>query len=176
MILPVLSGEPDEQVLWVPDMIGIDGLLGNVANGTWPSANLGIFIPFTIQQTRIAYSLFYAAGTTSSGNLDMGIYDEAGNRLVSNGAVAEGAISTNVTLNIADTTLTPGRYYLGMACDGTAGGYSRWAPNANFPDLMQCKQMASAYSAGLVATATFATYTQSYLPNIGIALRSENAV
>src|SRR5271154_4607263 len=49
------------------------------------AANAAIFIPFTVPDTITIAKLAAANGTAVAGNVDMGIYSEAGNRLVSKG-------------------------------------------------------------------------------------------
>src|SRR5262245_52265293 len=60
------------------------------ATNTWPSANLAIYIPVLVQSTMTAYQIVFVVGT-QSGNCDVGIYDELGNRIVSKGSTAVAA-------------------------------------------------------------------------------------
>lgn len=69
-----------------------------------------------------AYQLLFYVGATSSGNIDVGIYDSQQNRIVSAGSTAMSAtINTVQEINIADTVLSPGEYFLAVACDNTTG-------------------------------------------------------
>jgi hypothetical protein len=80
-----------------------------------PTANRAYFFPFEIGDTFVARKGFWTTGTTATGNLDMGIYSEGGTRLISSGAVA--AVSGTVQVSDwADTTLSPGRYWLAFSC------------------------------------------------------------
>lgn len=139
----------------------------------WPSANLAIFIPMRLARPEVAYKITIGAGTTAAGNFDVGIYDAFGNRLVSAGATAKAA-STEQDINIADTRIGPGLYYLGMSADGT-NNYMGASPAGSSPVPVQrarlagTLEMASAYV--LPATATFAARTTSFIPSINVRFR-----
>lgn len=145
------------------------------ASLAWPSANLGLFVPFRIMSPVIVYKLVIGAGATAAGNFDVGIYDASGNKQVGAGSTAKGA-STEQILDITDTRLGPGLYYFGMAADGT-NNYIAFAPAGTSPvPLQKAKlagvvQMASAFSSGLVQSATFATLANAYVPAIAALLR-----
>jgi hypothetical protein len=51
-------------------------------------------------------------GATASGNMDVGIYDYAGTRLVSSGSTAQSGTSAFQDFDITDTLLGPGIFYL----------------------------------------------------------------
>jgi hypothetical protein len=85
------------------------------------AANQAFFFPFELTDFGTAYQLLFWVGATASGNIDVGIYDASLNRIVSSGPTAQGTINTVQELNIANTLLKPGRYYLASAASaGTA--------------------------------------------------------
>lgn len=139
----------------------------------WPSANLAIFIPIRLALPVVVYKLVIGAGTTAAGNFDVGIYDASGNRLVSSGATAKGAATAHV-LNITDTLIGPGLYYLAMAADGT-NNYMMLVPSGTSPVPVQKMRlsgimgMATAYV--LPAVATFAAANFPLIPLITAYLR-----
>jgi len=140
----------------------------------WPSANLAIFVPIRIPFPVVVYKLVIGAGATAAGNFDVGIYDASGNRLVSSGATAKGA-STEQVLDIADTTIGPGLFYLAMSADGT-NNYVMTTPSGSSPVPLQkvrlvgVVQMAAAYV--LPATATFAAASTAVaIPAINAQMR-----
>jgi hypothetical protein len=91
-------------------------------SGTWPANDLALFYPFTLYDWATAYQLLFWVGATSSGNIDVGIYDSQGHRIVSSGSTAMSAtVNTVQELNIADTVLPPGDYFIGVVCSTTAG-------------------------------------------------------
>lgn len=86
------------------------------------NANEAIFFPFRLTTWETAYQLLYLVGATSSGNIDVGIYDSQKNRIVSSGSTAMSAtVNTVQELNITDTVLPPGDYLLAVATDNTTG-------------------------------------------------------
>jgi len=146
---------------------------GTPASTAWPSANLAIFVPVRITNTVTAYKLVTGAGVTAAGNFDVGIYDGAGHLLIASGATAKGN-STEHIIDIADTQLGPGLYYMAMSADGT-NNYSGHTPSgATTIPLQKARlygtlEMAAAYP--LPATATFASRTTTFVPWIAMYLR-----
>lgn len=161
-----------------PEAMGITGgytaSTVTTASATWPSANLGIFYPFALNKPAIAYQFYVSNGAAVSGNLDVAIYDDAGTRLVRMGSTAQAGTSGLQFLDITDTPLAAfKRYYLGMALDNATGTTLRRGPGTGMLRAAGLVQMASAFSSGMVASATFATLTNNYCPDFGVALRSD---
>lgn len=111
-----------------PDSLGLTlpgaGLtpLGSSTSSAWPADNLALFYPFRLYDWATAYQLLFWVGATSSGNIDVGIYDSQKNLIVSSGSTAMSAtVNTVQELNITDTVLPPGDYLLGMVCSTTVG-------------------------------------------------------
>ena len=137
------------------------------ASRAWPLTNKGIFIPFSVERAVTAYQMSVQPGNTPTGNVDCGIYDLSGNRIVSSGAVAM-TIST-LAADFTDTLLKPGWYFMAAACDGTQN-LSAGTPNVNILASFGVCEMASAYP--LPATATLTRATSSYLPSLSVHLKS----
>lgn len=141
----------------------------------WPSANLAIFIPFTLAVPVTVYKMAMGAGATAAGNFDIGIYDAAGNRLVSSGATAKGS-SVEHILDVTDTVIGPGTYYLAMAADGT-NNYAVMVPSGTSPVPLQKTRLAGvmgvASSYVLPATVTYAAATLAPIPLIAAYFRSQ---
>jgi len=135
------------------------------ASAAWFSANAAVFFPFYVSEPWTARKMFVVNGATASGNLDLGIYDAAGNRLVSSGSTAQSGTSDLQLVDITDTVLQPRTlYYAALAMDGTTGTTLRFGATVN-GKAMGLHQMASAFA--LPATATFAT-TTTMVPFFGI--------
>ena len=136
-------------------------------NAAWPSANLAIYTPFMLYDefvvTRIAFR-----NSTSTGNIDLGIYDHNGVRLGSIGSTA--IPGSNVLIgNTLSLILPPGLYYMAMAHDST-GTVSRYTGSTLQRGIIRgAYQQASAFP--LPATATFATQTTSYIPSMVVSSR-----
>lgn len=143
------------------------------ASTAWPSANLAIFVPMLINEQCVAYKLICGAGLTAEGNFDIGIFDADGRKLISSGATAKG-LNVVHTIDITDTPLGPGLYYMGMSAD-SADAYAMVTPAGTAPVPLQKSrlygtlQMATAYP--LPATATFAARTFAPVPVVSAILR-----
>lgn len=149
----------------------------STASTAWPSANLAIGLPFRLAVPKTVYKMATGAGATAgSNNFDIGIYDQFGNRIVNAGATAKGN-SVEHIINVTDTVIGPGLYYLVMAADGT-GNYVMITPTGSSPVPLQKTRLfgvvnvASAYSSGLPATLTFAAAANVAIPALSAWLRS----
>ena len=148
-----------------------NNLAANAAGTVYPSANLAIYIPMWVMQPLVAVQMFaYSGATVGTNNIDVGIYDGAGNKLVSSGSTLTANASDLQVFNITDTLLGTGLHYLAVAMDGTTDTLFRI--NNSIPLLRGwgVRQQASAFA--LPATATFAVMAQNYLPTIGLTTRS----
>lgn len=93
-------------------------IMGGVATGAaWGSANRALYIPFMVEQSFTAAQIAFEV-TVQSGNCDVGIYGLDGTRLVSKGSTAVGGVGIQI-IDITDTPLAPGVYYLAMNIDNT---------------------------------------------------------
>lgn len=82
------------------------------------------FYPFVLYEPAIAVKMSYIVGATAAGNVDLGIYDSQENLLVSTGLTAQGTINTLQEIDITDTLLNPGVYFMAIKCtDGTGTGF-----------------------------------------------------
>lgn len=94
----------------------------SASSATWLVNNKAYYYPFRMYWWGTARQLLFFVGGTSSGNIDVGIYDAQKKKVVSAGTTAMSAtINTVQELNITDTVLPPGDYLLGVACSTTAG-------------------------------------------------------
>jgi hypothetical protein len=181
--LTVMSGSeaarPDLQLItpWSWESIGAE-LLGGYSGGgqiisaTYPSANLAIAVPFQTARALQIRKMFWANGTTAGTNsVDVGVYSLNGARLVSGGGTLSVGANTLQEVDVTDTMLQPGSYYMAYAQNGVTMTpiMQSLAQSAN----MRCcgiAQMASAYV--LPTTFTFAASTTSVLvPFFGLSTR-----
>lgn len=148
-------------------------LRGNTATAAWPSANLAIFVPVRIGYPYTAVKMFWLNGSSvGTNNVDIGIYDSQGNRLVNSGSTLTAGATGIQVVSITSTILEPGLYYMAMVMDGTTNTTLRAATGgvATPWAAMGCYQMATAFA--LPATATFAQMAQLTLPIIGMSSSS----
>jgi len=140
------------------------------ATAVWPAAGLVIFVPFRVPESVICTKMFWGVGT-ASGNLDCGIYDESANRLVSIGSTAASGSSSLQVVDTADTLLVRGRYYMALVADtGATLTIYRVAPAAGIGQSLGLLQQASVTLplSSNASPATFAKYTQAYIPVVGL--------
>jgi len=109
--------------------------------------------------------------STQSGNCDVGIYDELGNRLVSSGSTAVGVAGIQV-IDIADTALTPGVYFLAMNVDNTTALFNSSSTPTGL-QLQTCGMQQQALgSVTLPSSATFANPAAAFLPALFAAMEA----
>lgn len=140
------------------------------ASAVWPSANLAIYIPFVVYQPWLLAKISVLNGTVASGNIDAGVYDGQGDRLVSIGSTAQSGTSASQTFDVTDTLLYPGVYYMATAMDNVTGTLAGFAPNLVVLGGAGVLQQAAAFP--LPATATFAAMAQSLVPFVSLSNRT----
>jgi hypothetical protein len=138
------------------------------AGSVWTTANRAMYIPVQVQTTCTVFKMSYLV-VTQSGNYDIGIYDESGNRLVSLGSTAV-PVAGIATADIADTTLTPGTYFLALNFDNTTVSVTR--KTTGLADLNRSLgiQEQAVGAVTLPNPATFATPTFAFIPLISAHL------
>jgi hypothetical protein len=144
------------------------GALPGVTLGdtTWPTANLALFVPFVLSEQITFNVLRILIGGVTSGNVDVGIYDINGKRVVSTGSQAAGLASQGQAFAITGTVVYPGRYFLALAVDNTTLQMRILA----FNDFMVGMQkMLAAFP--LPATVTYDGGVQiAYIPLVGVSV------
>lgn len=140
-----------------------------ISAAAWPTANKAIYVPFSVYETITVRKMFWENGGSVSGNVDVGIYDINWVRLVSSGSTAQAGTSAIQEVNITDTTLASGIYYLAMAMDNNTGQIGRWGPTAAIGRGLGVSEEASAFP--LPSTATLSALASGYLPGVFATLR-----
>lgn len=133
----------------------------------WPTANLAVYVPIRVLSRKVVKKLWIAAGSTGTGNVDIGVYDAAGTRLVSSGSTAKVASNSEQVLDVTDTPLGPGLFYMALVSSNNTDTFVRdnnWAA----PGLA-ANGVLSESVFPLPATATWAVdQTLTYLPEFGM--------
>lgn len=137
-------------------------------SAVWPTASTAIFLPCMLREQRTVYQLSHENGTVVSGNVDIGVYDERGTRLVSRGGVAQAGTSTIQLHDVTDTVIGPGVVFLAMVLDNITGTALRTSTPAVQMRACGVCTMASAYP--LPATATLVGTAAAYTPAFGAHL------
>lgn len=153
--------------------VGPNALDGaGLTSTAWPNANDALFVPIAVPVPVTVYQMACGTGTGTTGNFDLGIYDVGGNLLVSTGSTAKTTANVERVVNVTDTVLLPGLYYLAMSVDDT-GAYQAPASigNVGFVKLLGMRLVSTAFA--LPSTVTLATVTSTVIPCISAYLRSD---
>lgn len=149
--------------------IGDTGITLLSAGGTWPIANLALFVPFWIARPFVAVEAF-AWIDISSGNLDIGIYDANGQRETSLGTTASPGAGLRIFDLIPDITLPRGVHYLAMVADNIVIQLRR--ATVTTVQIIEASGMAQQAAAlPLPANAILARIASNYIPAFGISGR-----
>lgn len=152
---------------------------GVCSSATWPTANLALYIPFTVSIPITVYQIATYNGSAVSGTFDVGIYDVTGVRLVSwaaansNTGVTQAGTTTLQLVDIADTALTPGVYFYAQCVDNITAAFLRWTTGFSAIGLEGFGvQQQAVGSVVLPSTATFANPANAYIPMYSMTLNS----
>lgn len=132
----------------------------------WGTANRAVFIPFVIETPVTVQQVCWVNGATVNGSVDMGVYNPDGTLIVSAGSTGQSGANSLQSVDVTDTPLTPGTYFMAMASDSATGTYLA-NTNLGVPTLRAaCVQIqATAFPLATNASpATFANPAAAYLP------------
>lgn len=132
-----------------------------ITAGAWPTANKAWYFAFTVHQAVTVSKGVYSV-SSSSGNIDLGIYDAGGTRLASTGSTAMGGAFSQPQVafsGAATVALVPGvKYWAAIAIDNnTAQIHSRFSYGAGEADLVGNVVKSEASAFPLPSTASFST-------------------
>lgn len=170
MNFPIRAFPPPSMISVASQTSSLMAILGAVvpASAAWPTANKAFYIPFALEVTANIQKVWVANGATASNNFDVGVYTEDGTKLYSTGSVAQSGTNTLQTVTPTAFLLNPGRYYIGMAMNGTTGTVFRYGVTAQGLSTMGILTQTSAFA--LPAVATFASASaETYVPLFGLA-------
>ena len=144
---------------------------GAAASTAWPSANLGLYIPFYVAAPGLAVGIFWQNGTAVAGNVECALYDEYGVKIATSGNIAAAGVSAPQIVNFASPVqLTTGRYYIGISASSGTQTFLAWGASAaatNVNRMLGVLEQAAANP--LPATFTPVTSARSYLPICGVS-------
>lgn len=156
----------------IPQSIGTMLAGANLAMGNQTlTSDKAYYIPVSVNGPITIVKMFFITGTSPSGNVDLGIYDRGGTRLVSTGSTAvSGSATTTQVIDVTDTILSGGLYYLALALS-SGGGVQAWAPAVANCRAMGVLEQASAFP--LPSSATFAALsTTGRIPFVAATQRT----
>lgn len=138
---------------------------------TWPVANTAFYVPMWIPFSYPVERVFWVNGTsTTTTNVDFGIYTFDGTKIYSTGSVAQGTASIPQYVTPSpEFVLSPGRYYFGFACSSVTanrGGQGTVAPTV--PRLRMVGVLQQATALALPATMTPSAVANACYPFCGV--------
>jgi hypothetical protein len=134
---------------------------------SWGTNNLARFVPLTLERPILVKRLFCLNGSSVTGNVDMGIYSYDGGQIIAKGSTAHTGTSVFQFFDITDTWLSPGKYYLGVACSVSTTRIGVISPSARYTAHHNDRTATSAFA--LPASVTFAG-SDNIIPYVGLEL------
>lgn len=150
-----------------------NGVDPGTASATWPTANVTLYLPFTLEAEFQVTKCFWVNGTVVSGNCALAVYRQTTRanlqamQVLTTGTTAQAGTSVQQVVTLGTSVLlTPGMYYFGFAADNVTATFARNAmSNAQMRAAGCCAQ--GAYPPP-VATGQ-AQMSQAYWPLVGIS-------
>lgn len=119
-VMPIVLVPGMEDML--PHMRG-QGATSATSPGGVIGSNTVFYLPFVVHRTATVKRIAWLNGGTVVGTTEVGIYNEAGARLVTSGAITNSGTNAQQVADIADTELTPGLYYAALVSTGGSSCY-----------------------------------------------------
>lgn len=142
------------------NLLTLSALGFSITASVW-TANRAVYLPVVCEEP-VTVTDMAVTVVTQAGNLDVGIYDWLGNRLVSSGSTGVAAAGVQV-IGIADTLLSPGWYYLALCCDSSTAIFRSTTLGTGLARICGLQQQ-SVGAVTLPNPATFATYATAVAP------------
>lgn len=152
---------------WSPQSLGVPLVMcgqGAPSSQNYVTALLSVFIPFWVPVPITIFKMGWGNGAAVAGNIDVGIYKPDGTKMVSSGSTAQSGTGTLQVVDVTDTFLMRGLYYLAMSSD-TSGATQKVIaalPAAGIPQSLGLLQQVSSFP--LTGPMTFARYTAAFVP------------
>jgi hypothetical protein len=127
----------------------------------WPTNNLAVYAPIRVPGRFTVARFVIANGSNATGNVDIGLYDDSGNRLLSTGSTARAGTTVLQYIGVTDRSFPPGRYYLALVASSTTGSFMRTAASDQSPASGFLQEALGATT--LPATMSPANYTSTSL-------------
>lgn len=184
MSRPIGGPLPSPPVITLGCRLGIPSMRSMVNTGAtsgaspWSdAANCLLAFPFVLEApTTTFYKGFWCNGSAAGSNAEVGIWNEAYEKITTTGSVGGSGNNVPQSAALASTvTLPPGLYYAGMASNSTTTNrYMRWSVTGNlrFMTLLGCWRQSGITLGSLAATATPGALTNAGWPLFGLITRS----
>jgi len=140
---------------------------GDLVNGAaWPANNRALYVPVRLPMAALVARMLLANAGNITGNVDLGVYDEAGTRLTSAGSTARSGVNTVQYLDVTHVQIGPGVYYLGIVASSTVGTFNAIVTTVAI-NRIEGVLAEDLGATTLPATMTGVTVTQAYVPVFG---------
>lgn len=96
------------------------GLNPGFSSGGWPANNRAEYYPITLP-AGFTVSRFMVTNGNATGNIDIGLYDASGSRLLSTGTQSRTGSSVVQYYTVTAQAFPPGNYYLALVVSSTSG-------------------------------------------------------
>lgn len=169
------GGAPAVISPWSPCSIGtpLFAMAQASASGATVAANMVMFVPFWIPRPATITKLWWANGSGVAGNVDVGVYQPDGTLVISAGTTAQSGASAIQSVNVTDTAIARGLYYMALVGSTvTTQTFQRAAPAAALCQAFGILQQDISGTGLPLATnaspATFAKCTTAWVPLFGV--------
>jgi len=152
------------------------GNIGAMANATnnfafgasnWPANNRAVYMPIHLPSRFTIARFMVCNGTSVSGNFDVGIYNDAGTRLLSTGAVLQSGTNAVQYAGVTDLSLPAGHYYLALVLSSTGGETRRVTIGDQYQGRVSGLLQEALGATTLPTTMTGVSYTNTNAPCFG---------
>lgn len=166
------SGDPRAAVSYSITSLLPSEMVSTFTNaGTWPTADLALYCPIVVTR-RVLVKKLVAGINTASGNVCMGVYDDAGTRLITSGSTAA---AIEQVFDVTDTPIGPGIFYLALVADNTTITVTRANDAAPLLASFGLLSEQLGASAALPATASWSlAQSQAYWPSMALLMDTTN--
>ncbi len=105
----------------VPAIAAYSTFIGRAAVA-WPVNNLAVYSPISLPSAFTISRFLVLNGAGTTGNVDIGLYSNAGVLLLSTGSTSRSGVGSLVQyINVTARSFPAGAYYLALLCASTSG-------------------------------------------------------
>ena len=102
------------------------------ASAAWPANNRALYCPIFVPCRFTVARFLVPNGTNATGNVDVGLYNNNGARLISTGSTARASTNVVQYIGVTDQSFPPGAYYLALVGSSTTGQYMRTVASSTY--------------------------------------------
>lgn len=149
--------------------LAITGGVTAATTSTTAGSQIAQFFPWAVEMPTKIVKGFVMNGASVNGNVDVGVYDWAFNKIVSIGATLQAGANAIQELDITDTVINPGRYWIAFLCTGTGTVFARSAADENIMPLIPILELTGQTALPATAAAVKSTAATPIIPLFGFS-------